>query len=262
MAVPALRYATGLHIPLPPLAFRLVGPVRLRLTSAACAGRPPPPKGQIVRRSVAAFGVALPRIPRAVTATREGGKRYLPPDPPLPEKETYGSLLPADAEPFSLRAYNDPRTRSSLVRLRRIRLHQDRSVQNTSVHTEPSATCSPPQADPPLEEQPRFALRLPGTVLRSGAGLPGLKGISPLGNPPLPEKRTCGSLLPVRQAHGTLLSPCMPRSMRRSSFAAPGPLRAKHVCSHRAFGYVFTAAPRTALCGRLAATPPSLLVPS
>ena len=87
------RYALrAFRIPRPPLAFRLVGPVRLRLTSAACAGRPPPqrrpdpaPKRRRLRRRASAQKGISPSGP-----------------PPLPEKGTYGSLLPADAEPFSL----------------------------------------------------------------------------------------------------------------------------------------------------------------
>ena len=113
---------------------------------------------------------------------------------------------------------------------------------------------------PPEPAGPRLneGQALPGTVLRSGARLApkrrrlrrrasAQRYLLPPAPPPLPEKETYGSLLPVRQAHGTLLPPCMPRSMRRSSLAARRPLRAKHACSHRAFGYVFTAAPRALL---------------
>ena len=86
----ALR-ATGLHIPLPPLAFRLVGPVRLRLTSAACAGRPPPQRRPDARNR------------RRLSASRFRAERYLPlrttPSARMESLRSFGSPLPAARNP-------------------------------------------------------------------------------------------------------------------------------------------------------------------
>ena len=90
------RYALrAFRIPRPPLAFRLVGPVRLRLTSAACAGRPPPQKGQDLP------GTALRRRAAAHMSRHslgDGGKVSPPPGPPTSAREenlrSFGSPLP------------------------------------------------------------------------------------------------------------------------------------------------------------------------
>lgn len=159
MAAPALRAIAlrAFRIPRPPLAFRLVGPVRLRLTSAACAGRPPPQRRpdarnrrRLRRPASVRKGISSPRTPHLC----QDGK------PPFLRFST-----PRYAEPLPL-----PRPSSDKPR--------------HSPSDDGGSTAS-------------FHLRWP-------------------------------------------------------------PLRAKHGCSHRAFGYVFTAAPRTPLCGRLTVPPSSL----
>lgn len=159
VAAPALRAIAlrAFRIPRPPLAFRLVGPVRLRLTSAACAGRPPPQRRpdarnrrRLRRPASVRKGISSPRTPHLC----QDGK------PPFLRFST-----PRYAEPLPL-----PRPSSDKPR--------------HSPSDDGGSTAS-------------FHLRWP-------------------------------------------------------------PLRAKHGCSHRAFGYVFTAAPRTPLCGRLTVPPSSL----
>ena len=220
---PSRPWPSGLSAPFGYASHRPPAPAGPRLQKArSCAEASPP------------VGGALPRTCHAIAmATAE---RYLPPDPPLPEKETCGSLLPADAEPFSLPPCVDPAS-----------LHQDRSVQNTSVHTEPSATCSQPrlalrspfQMDrpsgtlemnhyPPVDgdasvtecaSRPTFRKRrrLPGTVLRSGAGpaRPQHPGRSAERPPQLPH---CAAQKPLRSSAAPCARPALSLSKR---FARP-----------------------------------------
>jgi len=202
------------RIPRPPLAFRLVGPVRLRLTSAACAGRPPPqrrpdpaPKRRRLRRRTSAQkGISpsgpppLPGWRTSVPSVLHSPLRGTPPSPSCrgialratpDDRPAIHGFVPSSMAAASCEA----RLLTQSLRLR--------------VHSRASHS-----ALRPVDRAAFVTERASRSTFRTRLGLPGLKGISPLGNPPLPEERACGSLLPVRQAHGTLLSPCVHRSTR------------------------------------------------
>ena len=100
MAVPSLRYATGLHIPLPPGSCARSSPFSLRsnirrpsLPAPAgkqSSGRAAPPATSSARLLAMpgradAFVVALPAMSKGISPLR---------NPPLPEETTYGFLLP------------------------------------------------------------------------------------------------------------------------------------------------------------------------